>query len=279
MTLRDLQQPRLDATDERQARHGRRSATSCGCGAAYSARRRSARRRHSSPVKGTVMAAHAGSRDVRARAVVVRRRGGRRRVRHVLDAVRERGDRPRRVARVPAACAAPTASARTRRRADAAGEDSAGHPRPRRSSTRWPSVAERYSRGFGHITTRQNIQLHFLKLHDVELAMRELADAGLTTREACGNSVRNITACPYAGVAADEAVRRHAVRRGADALPAASSAQLGAAAQVQDRLRGLHRTITSARRSTTSAGRRASRRSTAGPCAASASRSPAAPRR
>jgi sulfite reductase beta subunit-like hemoprotein len=66
-------------------------------------------------------------------------------------------------------------------------------------------VAERYSRGFGHITTRQNIQLHFLKLHDVEPAMRHLADAGLTTREACGNSVRNITACPYAGVAADEA--------------------------------------------------------------------------
>ncbi len=67
------------------------------------------------------------------------------------------------------------------------------------------SVAERYSRGFGHITTRQNIQLHFVKLHDVEPAMRELAAAGMTTREACGNSVRNITACPYSGVAGDEA--------------------------------------------------------------------------
>ena len=65
-------------------------------------------------------------------------------------------------------------------------------------------VAERYSRGFGHITTRQNVQFHFLKLHDVEPAMRRLAEAGLTTREACGNAVRNITACPYAGVAADE---------------------------------------------------------------------------
>src|SRR4029079_6220938 len=65
-------------------------------------------------------------------------------------------------------------------------------------------VAEQYSRGFGHITTRQNLQFHFLKLHDVELAMRRLAEAGLTTREACGNSVRNVTACPYAGVAADE---------------------------------------------------------------------------
>jgi sulfite reductase beta subunit-like hemoprotein len=66
-------------------------------------------------------------------------------------------------------------------------------------------VADRYSRGFGHITTRQNIQLHFLELHDVEKAMRRLAEVGLTTREACGNSVRNITACPYAGVSADEA--------------------------------------------------------------------------
>src|SRR5437660_11641717 len=65
-------------------------------------------------------------------------------------------------------------------------------------------VAERYSRGFGHITTRQNIQFHFVRLHDVQHARRRLADGGLTTREACGNAVRNITACPYAGVAADE---------------------------------------------------------------------------
>src|SRR5262244_4670300 len=65
-------------------------------------------------------------------------------------------------------------------------------------------VGERYSRGFGHITTRQNIQFHFVKLHDVEPAMRLLADAGLTTREACGNSVRNITCCPLAGVSPTE---------------------------------------------------------------------------
>lgn len=65
-------------------------------------------------------------------------------------------------------------------------------------------VGERYSRGFGHITTRQNLQFHFVRLHDVELAMRVLAEAGLTTREACGNSVRNITGCPYAGVSPDE---------------------------------------------------------------------------
>src|SRR5580700_1483436 len=66
-------------------------------------------------------------------------------------------------------------------------------------------IGEQYSRGFGHITTRQNVQFHFVKLHDVEPSLWRLADSGLTTREACGNSVRNITACPYAGVAADEA--------------------------------------------------------------------------
>ena len=65
-------------------------------------------------------------------------------------------------------------------------------------------VGQWYSRGFGHITTRQNLQFHFVKLHDIEPAMRRLAEAGLTTREACGSSVRNITACPYAGVAPDE---------------------------------------------------------------------------
>jgi sulfite reductase beta subunit-like hemoprotein len=65
-------------------------------------------------------------------------------------------------------------------------------------------VADRYSRGFGHISTRQNVQFHFVKLHDAEPAMRLLAEAGVTTREACGNSVRNITSCPYAGVARDE---------------------------------------------------------------------------
>jgi sulfite reductase (NADPH) hemoprotein beta-component len=65
-------------------------------------------------------------------------------------------------------------------------------------------VAEHWSRGFGHITTRQNLQFHFMQPQDVEAAMRRLAEAGLTTREACGSAVRNITACAYAGVAADE---------------------------------------------------------------------------
>ena len=65
-------------------------------------------------------------------------------------------------------------------------------------------VAARYSRGFCHITTRQNIQYHFVQLSVVEDVMRELGDDGLTTREACGNSVRNITGCPYAGTSQTE---------------------------------------------------------------------------
>ena len=65
-------------------------------------------------------------------------------------------------------------------------------------------VAARYSRGFCHVTTRQNIQYHFVQLSVVEDIMRELAAEGLTTREACGNSVRNITGCQYAGTSEDE---------------------------------------------------------------------------
>jgi sulfite reductase (NADPH) hemoprotein beta-component len=66
------------------------------------------------------------------------------------------------------------------------------------------TVAAKYSRGFGHVTTRQNIQLHFVLLKDCEDAMRILADEGLTTREACGNAVRNVTGCPYMGTSHSE---------------------------------------------------------------------------
>jgi sulfite reductase (NADPH) hemoprotein beta-component len=65
-------------------------------------------------------------------------------------------------------------------------------------------VAESYSRGFAHITTRQNLQFHFLTLGDVAAAMGRLGLAGITTREACGNAVRNLTTSPTAGVAVDE---------------------------------------------------------------------------
>jgi sulfite reductase (NADPH) hemoprotein beta-component len=65
-------------------------------------------------------------------------------------------------------------------------------------------VAEAHGRGFVHVTTRQNVQVHFVSARGAEAAMRRLAGAGITTKEACGNSVRNVTACPLAGVAADE---------------------------------------------------------------------------
>ena len=65
-------------------------------------------------------------------------------------------------------------------------------------------VAEKWSRGKGSVTTRQNVQLHFVKMHDAEPALHRLAEVGLTTREACGNTVRNVTACPHAGTGADE---------------------------------------------------------------------------
>ena len=56
----------------------------------------------------------------------------------------------------------------------------------------------------GHITTRQNIQLHHVPLPDAAAAIRELSDAGLSSREGCGNTVRNVTGDPWAGVAPDE---------------------------------------------------------------------------
>ncbi|HJN13106.1 MAG TPA: nitrite/sulfite reductase [Pirellulaceae bacterium] len=66
-------------------------------------------------------------------------------------------------------------------------------------------LAEEYSDGIVHITTRQDFQLHFVHIEDTPSIMRRLAAVGITTREACGNSVRNICGCPYAGACADEA--------------------------------------------------------------------------
>jgi ferredoxin-nitrite reductase/sulfite reductase (ferredoxin) len=82
-------------------------------------------------------------------------------------------------------------------------------------------LAERYSKDIGHITTRQDMQLYWIPTKDATAAMAAAAAVGLTTREACGNSVRNVTACPLAGVSPDEtfdvtqhslAVTRHFLR-------------------------------------------------------------------
>ncbi len=67
------------------------------------------------------------------------------------------------------------------------------------------SVAERYTpMNKGHITTRQNIQFHHVPLPDAAKAIREISESGLSSREACGNTVRNVTGDPWAGVSADE---------------------------------------------------------------------------
>src|ERR1022692_1266559 len=65
-------------------------------------------------------------------------------------------------------------------------------------------VADEFGGGRGHLTTRQNIQYHFVPLHRVADLMHLLADVGLTNREACYNTVRNVTTCPWAGIAHDE---------------------------------------------------------------------------
>ncbi|HEX4188384.1 MAG TPA: nitrite/sulfite reductase [Solirubrobacteraceae bacterium] len=56
----------------------------------------------------------------------------------------------------------------------------------------------------GHITTRQNIQMHHVPLPEAEKLIRELGDSGLSSREGCGNTMRNVTGDPWAGVAKDE---------------------------------------------------------------------------
>ncbi|MGA2500109.1 MAG: nitrite/sulfite reductase [Tepidisphaeraceae bacterium] len=65
-------------------------------------------------------------------------------------------------------------------------------------------LAEEYSDHILHVTTRQDIQLHYVHIDDTPEIFRRLAAVGITTREACGNSVRNVTACPRSGVCRGE---------------------------------------------------------------------------
>jgi len=70
---------------------------------------------------------------------------------------------------------------------------------------KFADVVERYAPlNKAHVTTRQNIQMHHIPLPDAERAIRELGEAGLSSREGCGNTVRNVTGDPWAGVAKDE---------------------------------------------------------------------------
>jgi sulfite reductase (ferredoxin) len=65
-------------------------------------------------------------------------------------------------------------------------------------------LSEQYSIGSAHFSTRENIQLHWVILEDVSEIFRGLAEVGLTSREACGNSVRNVMCSPLSGVCPDE---------------------------------------------------------------------------
>ena len=82
-------------------------------------------------------------------------------------------------------------------------------------------ISTEFSRGWGHITTRQNVQFHFVELRNIPALLRRLAEVGLTSREACGDTVRNVMACHLAGACPyehldvtpwAEAVYRHFVR-------------------------------------------------------------------
>ncbi|MBV8820365.1 MAG: hypothetical protein JO022_18540, partial [Acidobacteriaceae bacterium] len=66
------------------------------------------------------------------------------------------------------------------------------------------AVADEFAGGKAHLTTRQNVQYHFVPLPRVADLLHRLADARLTTREACYNTVRNVTACPLSGLLPDE---------------------------------------------------------------------------
>lgn len=60
-------------------------------------------------------------------------------------------------------------------------------------------VVDRYSRGWGHITTRQNLQMHYVQLDQIPEVLEHLGAVGLTSREACGDTVRNVQGCHLAG--------------------------------------------------------------------------------
>jgi len=69
---------------------------------------------------------------------------------------------------------------------------------------RLADIADEFGSGKGHLTTRQNVQYHFVPLAQVPTLLHRLADVRLTSREACYNTVRNVTACPLSGLLPDE---------------------------------------------------------------------------
>ncbi len=73
-----------------------------------------------------------------------------------------------------------------------------------RSCASLGAIARRYDKGYGHFTTRTNLQLHWVRLIDVPDILQELAEVEMHCMQTSGNNVRNVTADPFAGAAADE---------------------------------------------------------------------------
>src|ERR1700742_4463930 len=69
---------------------------------------------------------------------------------------------------------------------------------------RLAQVARTYDKGYGHFTTRTNLQLHWIKLKDTPEILDHLAEVGMHAIQTSGNTIRNVTAAPYAGATADE---------------------------------------------------------------------------
>jgi sulfite reductase (ferredoxin) len=74
---------------------------------------------------------------------------------------------------------------------------------------RLADASDKFGSSFIHFTTREDAQIYYVKLEETPTLLRFLADAGITTREACGNTVRNITACYRAGTSATEPFNVH----------------------------------------------------------------------
>ena len=89
--------------------------------------------------------------------------------------------------------------------------------------TRLADLAEEYAVGVCHITTRQDIQYHYLDINDTPNLMRRLAEVGITTKEACGNVVRERHRLPRGWRLRRRGLRRHTARPRHGEFPASSS--------------------------------------------------------
>ena len=167
---------------------------------------------------------------------------------------RHDGDRPSAARRIPPGDAHQgPGDAVGRARACSASRSRSAASRPT-SSTCSPSWPRSTRTRILHVTTRQDIQLHFVHIEDTPDLMRRLAAVGITTREACGNSRAQRHRLPARRRLPRRGVRRHALRAAPRPLPARPPRRAGLRAQVQDRVLGLRRRgLRPGRRCTTSA--------------------------